>query len=137
MTLGDRATVRTYKTGDLITEAGDTCRELLLLIEGDANIHYQLTDEVRVERFHPGQMLDELEVLTRSNSENAIVAGSEKTRIIAVPVDALDDLLDQDSDFARQILELESRQLQRFVKSGQNDDRPDFEPPIPARSTVA
>lgn len=120
MTLGDRATVKTYTTNDVITEAGDTCRELLLLIEGDANIRYQLTEEVQVERFHPGQMLDELEVLTRSDSENTIVAGHEKTRIIAIPVDAFDDLLDQDSDFARRILELESRQLQRLVKSGQH-----------------
>lgn len=120
MALGDRAIVRTYTTGDAITEAGDTCRELLLLIEGDANIHYQRTDGVRVERFQPGQMLDELEVLTHSNSENTIVADSKKTRIVAIPVDALDDLLDQDANFARQILELESRQLQRLVKSGQN-----------------
>ncbi|MGK7891248.1 MAG: hypothetical protein AB4042_18115 [Leptolyngbyaceae cyanobacterium] len=41
MALADRAEVRTYNQGGVITEAGDTCRELLLLIEGDANIHYQ------------------------------------------------------------------------------------------------
>lgn len=117
MALSDRATVKTYKTGDTITEAGDTCRELLLLIEGDADIQYQSGDQVRIEQFHPGQMLDELEVLTHSNSENTIVADSDQTRIVAVPVDALDDLLDHDLDFARRILELESRQLQRLVKS--------------------
>ncbi|MER3433850.1 MAG: hypothetical protein C4288_10545 [Leptolyngbya sp. ERB_1_1] len=119
MALGDRATVKTYTTGDVITEAGDTCRELLLLIEGDANIYYQLIDGVRVEQLHPGQMLDELEVLTHSNSENTITAGDETTRIVAVPIDALDDLLDHDPDFARRILELESQQLQRLVKTGQ------------------
>lgn len=117
MALGDRATVRTYKTDDMITEAGDTCRELLLLIEGTANIQYQ--SEGRTEQLHPGQMLDELEVLTHSDSENTIVAASETTRIIAIPVDALDDLLDSDRNFARRILELESRQLQRLVKAGQ------------------
>lgn len=119
MALSDRATVKTHTKNDVITAAGDTCRELLLLIEGAAKIQYQLQDQVRIEQLHPGQMLDELEVLTRSNSENTIVADSETTRIIAVPVDALDDLLDQDADFARRILELESRQLQRLVKSGQ------------------
>jgi hypothetical protein len=116
--LGDRAEVKTYSRGDVITEAGDTCRELLLLLEGDANIHYQSADEVRVERFHPGQTLDELDVLTHSNSENTIIADSEKTRVIAIPIDAIDDLLDHDLDFARRILELESRQLQRLVKAG-------------------
>lgn len=116
MALGDRAEVRTYAAGDVITEAGDTCRELLLLIEGDANIRYQSGDQVRVEQFHPGQMLDELEVLTHSDLENTITAESDRTRILAVPVDTFDELLERDPDFARQVLELESRQLQRLVR---------------------
>jgi hypothetical protein len=117
--LAQRAEVRTYDTGGTITEAGDTCRELLLLIEGDANIHYQTGSEIRLERLYPGQTLDELEVLAHSNSENTIIAESEKTRILAIPVDAFDDLLHQDPDFARRVLELESLQLQRFVRSVQ------------------
>jgi hypothetical protein len=119
MALADQAEVRTYASGDVITEAGDTCRELLLLIEGDAKIHYRLADESRVESLHPGQTLDELEVLAYSTSENTIIADSEKTRILAISVDAFDDLLDHDPDFARRVLELESRQLQRFVRSVQ------------------
>jgi CRP-like cAMP-binding protein len=117
--LTDRAEVRTYSQGHVITEAGDTCRELLLLIEGDAKIHYQTESGTRFEQFHPGQTLDELEVLAHSSSENTIVADSENTRILAIPVDAFDDLLDHDPDFARRVLELESRQLQRFVRSAQ------------------
>ncbi|AIE76240.1 cAMP-binding protein - catabolite gene activator and regulatory subunit of cAMP-dependent protein kinase (plasmid) [Synechocystis sp. PCC 6714] len=117
--LADRAEVRTYNKGDVITEAGDTCRELLLLIEGDANVHYQTETEVRVEQLHPGQTLDELEVLAHSNSENTIIADSKSTRILAISVDEFDDLLDHDPDFARRVLELESRQLQKFVRSVQ------------------
>jgi hypothetical protein len=117
--LADRAEVRAYKRGDMITEAGDTCRELLLLIEGDANIHYQTESGVRVEQLHPGQTLDELEVLAHSTSENTIVADSESTRILAISVDVFDEWLDHDPDFARRVLELESRQLQRFVRSVQ------------------
>jgi CRP-like cAMP-binding protein len=117
LALVDRAEVRTYAKGDVITEAGDTCRELLLLIEGDAKIHYYSQDEVRVESLHPGQTLDELEVLARSDSTNTIIADSQVTRILAVAVDAFDDLLDLDHDFARRVMELESRQLQRFMRS--------------------
>jgi Cyclic nucleotide-binding domain/4Fe-4S binding domain len=117
--LAHQAEVRTYSSGEVITEAGDTCRELLLLIEGDAKIHYRLADEIRVESLHPGQTLDELEVLAHSTSENTIIADSKKTRILAISVDAFDDLLDHDPDFARRVLELESRQLQRFVRSVQ------------------
>jgi CRP-like cAMP-binding protein len=71
--------------GQTITEAGDTCRELLLLIEGDAKIHYQTGGLARIEQVRPGQTLDELEVLAHSNSENTIVADSETTRILAIP----------------------------------------------------
>ena len=119
ISLASRAEVRTYSNDQVITEAGDTCRELLLLIEGDAKIHYCLANGIRVGCFHPGQTLDELGVLAHSTSENTIIADSEKTRILAISVDAFDDLLDHDPDFARRVLELESRQLQQFIRSMQ------------------
>ncbi|MGG6263743.1 cyclic nucleotide-binding domain-containing protein [Leptolyngbya sp. AN03gr2] len=117
--LGDRAEMKTFTTGNVITEAGDTCRELLLLIEGAASI--QSTDgdtTTKVDRLHPGQILDELEALTHSTLENTILAESDRTRILAIPVDALDDLLERDVNFARRFLDLEGRQLQRLVKLG-------------------
>jgi CRP-like cAMP-binding protein len=116
--LADRSEVRTFTTNGVITEAGDTCRELLLLIEGDANIHFCLENkEVQIEKIHPGQTLDELEILANSESKNTIIADSNITRILAVPVAAFDDLLDRDPDFARRVLELESRHLQKFMRS--------------------
>jgi hypothetical protein len=116
--LAERAEVRTFTDRGVITEAGDTCRELLLLIEGNANILFYLPDrEVRIEKLQLGQTLDELVVLARSDSQNTIVAEGDFTRILAVPVNAFDDLLDRDRDFARRVLELESRQLQRFMRS--------------------
>jgi CRP-like cAMP-binding protein len=118
--LAERATIKTYSKGKTITEAGDTCRELLLLIEGDAQIRYHLGDEIQVKSLYPGQTLDELEVLAHSTSENTIVADSEKTRILAISVDTFDEFLDSDPDFARRVLELESRQLQRFMRSLQS-----------------
>jgi CRP-like cAMP-binding protein len=36
---------------------------------------------------------------------------------LAISVDAFDDLLDQDPDFARRVLELESQQLQKLTRS--------------------
>ncbi len=119
--LSERAEVRTFTDNKVITEAGDTCRELLLLIEGNAHILFHLPDgEVRIEQLQLGQTLDELEVLAHSDSKNTIVATGDFTRILAVPVDAFDDLLDRDRDFSRRVLELESRQLQRFMGSLQS-----------------
>lgn len=114
LALGDRAEMRTYGQGEVITEAGDTCRELLLMVEGEANVHYQNESGTSVKRLHPEQLLDELEVLTHSTLENTIVAASETTRILAVPVDAFDDLL-HDPDFARRVLTLEMQQFQRLI----------------------
>ncbi|MBW4550433.1 MAG: cyclic nucleotide-binding domain-containing protein [Aphanocapsa sp. GSE-SYN-MK-11-07L] len=117
--LADRAEIKTYTANAVITEAGDTCRELLLLIEGDAKIYrYSGPDQVQIDQLHPGQTLDELEVLTHSESKNTIIATSQNTRILAIPIDTFDDLLDLDHDFARRVLELESRQLQRFLQAG-------------------
>jgi CRP-like cAMP-binding protein len=127
--LADRSEVRTFATNGVITEAGDTCRELLLLIEGNANIHFCLENgQIQIEKIHPGQTLDELEILANSESKNTIVADSEITRILAVPVAAFDDLLvgeasrngNRDPDFARRVLELESRHLQKFMRSIQS-----------------
>lgn len=116
--LSERAEFRSFADNEVITEAGDTCRELLLLSEGSAQILFHLpSKEVRVEQLQIGQTLDELEVLAHSDSKNTIVAKGDFTRILAVPVNAFDDLLDRDRDFARRVLELESRQLQRFMRS--------------------
>ncbi|MCP9884690.1 cyclic nucleotide-binding domain-containing protein [Synechococcus sp. ATX 2A4] len=121
--LAELSELRRYSAGALITETGDTCRELLLLIEGEALVHYRDGDGdpsgdgagARQERFRPGQMLDELEVLTHSTTENTIVAAQDGTRLLAVPVDGFDALLDRDQDFAKRVLALETRQLQRFM----------------------
>jgi CRP-like cAMP-binding protein/uncharacterized protein YneF (UPF0154 family) len=117
VSLAERAEVHTYSQGEIITEAGDTCRELLLLIAGAAKIQfYDAQGNLsKFENLRPGQTLDELEVLAHSESQNTIIADSAATRILAIPIDTFDDFLDQDPDFARRVLELESRQLQRLM----------------------
>ena len=114
--LAEQADIRCYEAGELITEAGDTCRELLLLIEGAAQVNRHAGDRVWQEQMRAGQVLDELEVLTHSASESTIVAEIGGTRVLAVPVDSFDATLERDPDFARRVLELESRQLQRLTR---------------------
>jgi hypothetical protein len=116
MRLADRAVVQNYSRGAVITEAGDTCRELLLLIEGIVEIQrHRANGEVIQESLLPGFVLDELEVLSHSNSVSKIVAQAEHNRVLAIPVDELDDLLDHDHDFARRVLEMETRRLQQVM----------------------
>ncbi len=115
LALAGLAQIKTYDPGDTISDAGDTCRELLILVEGEASIHQNRPQGTQMEQFCPGQVLDELEVLTRGTLDNAIVADSAPTRILAVPVDALDNLIDQDPAFARRVIVLESQRLQQIA----------------------
>jgi hypothetical protein len=116
--LAERADVREFARGGLITEAGDTCRELLLLIEGRARVRHRSGEREWLEELQPGRVLDELEVLTHSSSESTIEAVADGTRVLAVPVDSFDAVLERDPDFARRVLELESGQLQRLMRAG-------------------
>jgi len=116
--LAERSVIRSYAEGDVITSVGATCRELLLLLEGAAAVVRESDGErIGVDHLIPGQVLDELEVLTHSSLQTTIVAEAPATRLLAIPVDSLDDMLDRDPDFARRVLELESRQLQRLMRS--------------------
>ncbi|MFM1799398.1 MAG: hypothetical protein RLZZ117_1676 [Cyanobacteriota bacterium] len=122
--LADQAEIRTYGEGELITEAGDTCRELLLLIEGAARVERPAASgAARVERLRPGEVLDELEVLTHSATESSIVAELAGTRVLAVPVDSFDAMLEHDPDFARRVLDLETRRLQRLTREAASGSR--------------
>ncbi|MFM7677031.1 MAG: cyclic nucleotide-binding domain-containing protein [Synechococcus sp.] len=113
--LAERSEIRGFAAGAVITEAGDTCRELLLLIEGAATALHVLEDEQWSQPLRRGQALDELDVLSHAAAESTIVAEATPTRLLAVPVEAFDSLLDRDPDFARRVLELESRQMRRLT----------------------
>jgi hypothetical protein len=117
--LANRAAVKVYEPEESITEEGDTCRELLLLMEGNAQVQSPQEGDrpaVSTQDLLPGQVLDELEVLSHAQQASTIVAKAQPTRILAIPVDTFDDLLERDRDFARRVLEIESRRLQQLIQ---------------------
>jgi hypothetical protein len=119
--LADLAEIRTYQIGELITEEGDTCRELLLLIEGIAEIELKVGEnEVTTSSLLPGQVLDELEVLSHGEQAGTITAKATPTRIIAIPVAGFDHILDRDHDLAKMVLEMETRHLQQLIKKAKS-----------------
>ncbi|WP_239651838.1 cyclic nucleotide-binding domain-containing protein [Neosynechococcus sphagnicola] len=120
--LADRAVVKTYIAHGLITEQGDTCRELLLLMEGSAQIQRSLPNHPMITQdLLPGRVLDELEVLAHTQQSSTIVATATPTRLLAIPVDTFDDLLERDCDFARRVLAMESTHLQQLIQQHQVD----------------
>ena len=114
--LGDRAYVKSYQEEEHITEAGDTCRELLLLIEGTVEIRVQRADKTEIiSNLLPGKVLDELEVLTHTNQAGTITAKASPTRVLAIPVDTFDDLMDRDRHLAIKVLELENLRIKGLL----------------------
>jgi Cyclic nucleotide-binding domain/4Fe-4S binding domain len=117
--LSNLSYIKVYGSEEVVTEDGDTCRELLLLMEGIVEISlYQNDGETTISSLLPGRMLDELEVLAHTALSGTAIAKATPTRILAIPVDAFDDLLDRDRDFARRVLEMESSRLQQAVLQG-------------------
>lgn len=114
--LGDRSYVKSYQDNEHITEAGDTCRELLLLVEGNVEIRIIRADlSETVSHLVSGKVLDELEVLTHTNLTGTITAKSSPTRVLAIPVDTFDDLMQRDRNLALKVLELESIRLKTLL----------------------
>ncbi len=115
--LANRAYVKTFNQDEHISEAGDTCRELLLLIEGDVEIRMLRADKIEVvSNLQLGKVLDELEVLTHTNLTGTITAKSTPTRVLAIPVDTFDDLIDRDRNLAIKVIELESIRLKALLE---------------------
>jgi hypothetical protein len=113
--VADRAIIKVYATHELVTEQGDTCRELLLLMEGSAQVQHS-DNGFMTQDLLPGRVLDELEVLSHTQQASTIVATAPSTRILAIPVDAFDDLLERDRDFARRVLEMERDRLRKLMQ---------------------
>lgn len=118
--LADRAVIKVCAANAVITEEGDTCRELLLLIEGSAQIQQAQHNQLILSQdLLPNQVLDELEVLAHTHQSSTIVAKATPTRLLAIPVDTFDDLLARDGDLARRVLEMESCRLQQLIGQSQ------------------
>ena len=116
--LSNRAYVKSFQKEEHISEAGDTCRELLLLIEGTVEIRVKRADQTEiVSNLLSGKVLDELEVLTHTNQIGTITAKASPTRVLAIPVDTFDDLLDRDRHLAIKVLELESLRIKGLLGS--------------------
>lgn len=114
--LAEYAQFKQYRANEVISDEEDTCRELLLLVEGSVQVQSPNEEgEIQASNLLPGELLDELEVLSHNRMCGRIIAEVTPTRILAIPVDVFDNLLDRDHSFAQRVLELESRRLQQLT----------------------
>lgn len=116
MELATHAQVKVYDALEVVIEQGNPSRELLLLIQGEAQLQVAGDNsEAIVESLLPGQTLNELEILAHTAQAATIVAKAPQTCILAIGADTFDALLCRDTDFARMVLEHKSRRLQQLV----------------------
>ncbi|WP_017292855.1 cyclic nucleotide-binding domain-containing protein [Geminocystis herdmanii] len=114
--LGELSYFKNYQENEIISDEGDTCRELLLLIEGRVEIIKPCVDDTPIiSSLLPGQILDELEVLAHEKQSGKIIAKTTPTKILAIAVDTFDEILEQDQEFSRRILELETSRLKQII----------------------
>jgi len=113
--LGELSYFKNYQENEIISDEGDTCRELLLLIKGQVEIIKPSgNDNPIISSLIPGQILDELEVLSHEKQSGKIIAKSSPTKILAIAVDTFDEILEEDYEFSRRILELETSRLKQI-----------------------
>jgi Cyclic nucleotide-binding domain/4Fe-4S binding domain len=114
--LAELSYLKNYQTEEIISDEGDTCRELLLLIEGRVEILLPRENNTPIiSSLLPGQILDELEVLSHEKQAGKIIAKTTPTKILAIAIDSFDDILEEDQEFSRRILELESSRLKQLI----------------------
>ena len=114
--LAYHAQVKVYNADEVAIEQGSPCRELLLLIEGEVQLRIERDNsEVIVKTLLPGQILTELNLLDSTEYLGSIIATAPGTRILVINLDTFNNLLCQDSGFARRVLEMESRRLKQLI----------------------
>jgi hypothetical protein len=114
--LAYHAQFRVYNADEVVIEQGKPSQELLLLIEGEVQLQIRNSSEVIVENLLPGQILTELNLFTSTEEySGTIIARVPGTRILVINLNTCNDLLCQDSGFARRVLEMESRRLQQII----------------------
>lgn len=114
--LAELSYLKNYQNDETISDEGDTCRELFLLIEGRVEILLpRENDTPIISSLLPGQILDELEVLSHGKQAGKIVAKTNPTKILAIAIDSFDDILEEDQEFSRRILELETSRLKQLI----------------------
>ena len=117
--LAAQSRLKVYQAGEVVIAQGNKSKNLLLLIAGEAKIQINSEKkESRIEGFLPGQMLNELEILARTEQAAAIVATVSETQILEINAESFDTLLGKNPDLTRMLLAKQSHRLQELGVRG-------------------
>ena len=107
------AEVRIYPKGATICKLGEPANELLLLIDGQADVALPHGDtEVVVNHIKSGETIGEMGVLSRKPRSANVIAQADKNRVLVVQANAFEAVLRSDSEVSRSLLMVMIERLQ-------------------------
>ena len=117
MELSYQVPIKEYKQSDIIWEQGDITKDLFLLLDGKVEYQQILEDDtVIVDEVEPVNFLNKLEILGNLEAITTVIVTSPKACFLVIEGTILNELIEQDKRFARNVIEQESRQLQELQR---------------------
>lgn len=117
--------VRVYGPGEVMCKMGESANEILLPIDGEAEVHVNLGNQEQVVgTVLPGQTIGELGVLTHRDRSATVVATAARTLTLVIDADHFETVLSQDSLLAKNLLVMVSTRLQNILGHVSSQDTP-------------
>lgn len=114
--LAGAAEIRVYHQGASIFQVGEPSRQIILLIDGTADVTILLEDsEQMIIPVDRGQTIGEIGVLTGKLRSASLVTTSEPNRILVIDANKFEALVRQNSELARSLLTILSQRLQQLT----------------------
>ena len=112
--LAHKSKVRLYRPGEVICKMGDPSEELLVLIDGKADVSIMREGQAQViSTISPGQTIGEVGVLTHAARSATVIATAARTRAVAIDGKVFETVLSQDPLLSKNLLVLVSTRLQK------------------------
>lgn len=114
--LAHKAQIRVYPQGAIVCKVGDTSDEILLLLDGEADVTVLRGDtEVVINAVRGGETIGEMGVLTRQPRSANVVAKAERNRALVIEAKDFEVVLRNDSELSRSLLLNMIGRLQRLT----------------------
>ncbi|ULP71491.1 CRP-like cAMP-activated global transcriptional regulator [Nodularia sphaerocarpa UHCC 0038] len=116
--LARNSQVRVYRSGETIYNIGEPAQELLVLIDGQAEVRVDVAGREQViETVLPGQTIGEISVLNNTSHEATAVATALTTRTLAIESKNFEAALADNPLLAKNLLLIMSNRLQENLHS--------------------
>jgi hypothetical protein len=112
--LAQNSQVRIYQAGEKIYDIGTPAAELLLLIDGQAEVRHQGSENA-IATISPGQTTGELAVLNHTKHSFTAIATQARTKILAITAKDFEVALAGEPLLARNLLVMMSNRVQASI----------------------